>query len=235
VCSSDLFNFKKILLINPTVSLYNSTSILDAMLVDNLSTDPESIHQFFDRMFHAFSETYRHGDFVSFGGDFLYTAYKQKNPPKKRIAALIGLSFRISSADMVFTSDVFRDLGYIKPQRLVLSTSDSVTDYWKVSFRVSFLDYFDELFLPYFQARDPGLTREELIDTLSLKHIENYLRQAKHIHLMTNADELILAPGELEYLEQIFGPRAKIYPRGGHCGNLEHKDNIAYMIDIFSH
>mgnify|MGYP000545253479 CR=1 FL=1 len=80
------------------------------------------------------------------------------------MAALIGPSFRISAANMFLTSDVLNNSGYIKPKNLVLSTGDSVTDYFKVSGRVSFLDYFRELFSPYFQNKYPGTTEQMLID-----------------------------------------------------------------------
>ena len=228
-----LFNFRKVLLINPPLSLYTSTNILDDMFAKNLGDDPEAIQRFLDRMFGAFSEVYRKGDFVSFTGDFLYAAYKERKPPDERVAALIGLVFRLSSANMVFTSDVMTNFGLIKPKHVKLSTTDSLTDYFKVATRVSFHDYFNEMFAPYFKAKEHGLTDQELIEMLSLKSIESYLRRAEKIGLVTNEDELILAPGELDYLRQVFGERAKIYPRGGHCGNLEHRDNVAFMVRYF--
>ena len=38
-------------------------------------------------------------------------------------------------------------------------------------------------------------------------------------------------PGELDYLRRVFGTRIKIYPSGGHLGNLEYRDNMAFLID----
>ena len=78
------------------------------------------------------------------------------------------------------------------------------------------------------------MTRESLIAGSSLKRIEGYLRESNKIALMTNADDIILAPGEIDYLRDVFGARATIYPRGGHCGNLEFRDNVAHMIDFFA-
>lgn len=227
-----VFNFRKVLLINPPVSLYNSVSILDDMLDDNLSEDKYSA--FLDRLFSNFAELYKREDFVDFSGDFLYQAYQQLNPPQEGLAALIGLSFRLSSANMVFTSDVFTNAGYIKPKNLRLSTTDSTADYLKVATRLTFLNYFHELYLPYYQSRQPQLSEEEAIYAESLQSIEDYLRRTSKIGLITNADDLILAPGDINYLRQVFGPRAKIYPHGGHCGNMEHRDNVAYMVQFFT-
>jgi len=229
-----LFNFRKVLLICPPVSLYTSTRILDDMMEKGPGEHPEDIQRFLDRMFAVFSEVYQQGEFVSFTGDFLYAAYKKRQPPDELMAALIGLVFRISSANMVFTSDVMTNGGYIKPKNLVLGTTDSLTDYFKVAARVKFHDYFREFFTPYFKTKQPGVTEDDLIRALSLESIEDYLRDAQKIALVTNEDELILAPGELDYLRKIFGDRAKIYPRGGHCGNLDHRDNVAYMVQLFT-
>ncbi len=227
------FRFNKVLMINPPVSLYTSTSILDEMLVSNIPGGVEQFPDYFDRVFHAFSDTYRRGDFVNFGGEFLYTAYKQNQPADEDLAALIGTSFRISASSMIFTSDVVTNSGYIKPKNLKLSTGDSVTDYFKVSGRISFLDYFRELFSPYFKHKYPNITEQMLIDNLSLNRLEHFLRDHANIGLMHNADDIILADGELDYLRDIFGDRAKIYPHGGHCGNLEYRDNIAYLVQFF--
>ncbi len=231
-----VFNFQKVLLINPAVSLYTSAKILDDMFDQNIPggrDNVQNVRNFMDSMFRGFSEAYRDEDFVDFSGDFLYTAYKERKPPEERLEALIGLTFRISSAGMVFTSDVMTNSGYIKPKNLALSSTDSLTDYGKVSFRVSFLDYFHDLFAPYFLAKRPGLTKQALIESLSLHSIDGYLRRTKKIALVTNADDVILAPGELAYLRGVFGTRAKIYPRGGHCGNMSHRDNVAYMTHFF--
>jgi hypothetical protein len=51
--------------------------------------------------------------------------------------------------------------------------------------------------------------------------------------VMTNENDFILTREELDYLRQLFGERAKIYPRGGHLGNLEYKENLAYMVEFF--
>lgn len=227
------FHFQKVLMINPPVSLYNSTSLLDDMLAKNIPGGPDNFPDFFDQVFRAFSEIYRQGEFVNFGGDFLYAAYKERHPPVEILAALIGTSFRISSANMIFTSDVLTNSGYIKPKNLLLSPTDSVTDYFKVAGRVSFLDYFREMFYPFFQARYPGLTEQRLIEALSLASLEKYLRQTMKIGLLHNADDVILEAGELDYLIKMFGPRAKIYPRGGHCGNLAHRATLGYIVNFF--
>ena len=89
-----------------------------------------------------------------------------------------------------------------------------------------------EISFPYFEKKRPGLTRQAFIDSLSLRSIEPYLLSSAKFGVMTNENDFILTKGELEYLRQLFGERIKIYPRGGHLGNLEYKDNLAYMVNF---
>lgn len=229
-----LFNFKKVLMINPPVSLYNSVVRLDGMLENNIPGGVDHFDAYFGKAMNRFAGFYESHAALDFQDDFLYAIYNENNPSEADMAALIGLSFRISSSNMLFSADVLNDFGYIKPKNLKLSRTDSLTEYSKVTGRQSFVDYVDNLFFPYFKAINPGLTKEQLIKGTSLMAIEDYLKTAQKIGLLTNIDDLILAPGEVDYLKQVFQARAKIYPKGGHCGNMDHKDNVAYMIDFFS-
>ena len=135
---------------------------------------------------------------------------------------------------MVFTTDLMTNAGYIVPKNRVLSRSDSLADYAKVANRITFLEYFDELLYPYYRARQPGLSRQTLLDQLSLRSIEGYLRNSQKIHVVHNADDLILAPGEIDFFRQVFGSRARIYPTGGHCGNMDYQQNVDYMLNLFT-
>lgn len=223
------FGFGRVLLINPAVNLQKSMRILDDM-IKKVPGGEEKFEEFFDKAFLAFSNIYQLNEPVDFTGGFLFRGGK---PDDKNLIALIGLSFRLAIANMVFTSDVFTNAGYIKPKNLEFSTTDSLTDYFKVADQVSFSDYFRDIFFPYFKEQTPGLTEQQFVDQLSLKSIEPFLRRSRNVFLAHNADDIILAPGEIDYLRGVFGPRARIYPRGGHCGNLEHKENVAHMLAIF--
>jgi hypothetical protein len=229
------FNFKKVLMINPPVSLYNSVNILDRMLEENLPGGLDHFDAFVDRLMEAFTEVYTTVDHVEFNDEFLYTVYRHR-PPKsdEPLAALIGTSFRMSSASMVFTTDVMTNSGYIVPKNRVLSTTENLAPYSKVAHRITFLQYFDELLYPYYRSKQPGLGRQELLDELSLRSIEGYLRDSDKIYVMHNADDLILQPGEIDFFTDVFGSRAKIYPWGGHCGNMGYRVNVDHMLSLFA-
>ena len=72
-----------------------------------------------------------------------------------------------------------------------------------------------------------------VIERLSLRSIESYLRNTSKIILVENEDDLILKGEDLTFLKDVFGSRAQIYPFGGHCGNMRYKDNVAHLINFF--
>jgi pimeloyl-ACP methyl ester carboxylesterase len=227
-----VFNFRKVLMINPPVSLYSSATSIEEMM-KQIPGGAKKQGIFFNRMLSKFSEFYRYGNFVAINDDFLYAIYTERLFYPEETAGLIGITYRINLAGMIFASDVMTNSGYVVPKNRVLSPTDSIADYFLVSTHLSFLDYFNEYYYPYFQKLRPGLTKQALIESGSLKSIEGYLKTSAKFGMMTNENDFILAKGELEYLRQLFGERAKIYPRGGHLGNLEYKDNLAYIVDFF--
>jgi hypothetical protein len=227
-----VFKFRKALLINPPVSLYSSISLLDRML-ENIPGGVDNFPRFYNRLVEQVGRVYERSKSVDFDNEFLYQAFDAINPKSEELAALIGVSFRISSANLVFTSDLMTNFGFVKPKNVFFTRNSSPGDYGKVAMRVGFTDYYHDYFYPYYHALDPSVTREQLIGEMSLTTIEDYLRKSKKIEVMTNADDIILAPGEIDFFPRVFGDRAKIYPTGGHCGNMDYKDNVAYMVNVF--
>ena len=129
------FNFQKVLMINPPVSLHSSVARLDRMLDENIPGGLDNFNAFFNEIMAAFSDVYQSGDFVEFNDELFYAAYERYRPDARRLQALIGFAFRIASANMVFTSDVVTHSGFVVPAGLSLTSHDSVTDYFKVSAR----------------------------------------------------------------------------------------------------
>ncbi|MGV8058647.1 MAG: alpha/beta hydrolase [Smithellaceae bacterium] len=226
------FNFRKVLMVNPAVNLYNSVTRIEGLL-DKIPGGPRKIGAYFNKMLAKFTEFYRKGDFIDLNNEFLYAVYEAKLFSHDESGGLIGLSFRISLAGMIFSSDVMTNGGYVVPKNRVLTATDPLRDYLLVCIHLSFVNYFDEYFYPYFKKLRPGLTREAFIDSLSLKSIEGYLKSSSKFGVITNDDDFILAPGELDYLRHLFGERTKVYSRGGHLGNLEYRDNMENFVRFF--
>ncbi len=227
------FNFDKVLLINPPVSLYNSVQILDKLLEDNLPGGMDNFNEFYQQITKYFSEVYAKNN-IDFNDSFLYAAYTHRKPKDNHaIKALIGLDFRLSSGNMAFASDVMTKAGYVVPRNKVIGKYENTTQYARILYRLTFLDYFNDIFVPNYAAKDATNTVEKLLNATDIRCIDQYLRTSTKIGLIGNQDDIILAPGEIDYLQQLFGDRATIFPYGGHCGNMGYPDNIAAMVDFF--
>ncbi|HEY5789498.1 MAG TPA: alpha/beta hydrolase [Gammaproteobacteria bacterium] len=225
------FNFRRALMINPPVSLFDSVGKLDAIFDRSGLGDPARYIAFRDEVFEALSDVYRGSDTISFSGqDFLYQVYREKGPSDETLAKLVALTFRISAGNLVFVTDVLNKSNYIVPAAYRLTSTTRLTDYAKVAFNTSFVRYFDDLYAPYYRQRKPGVSDRDLVDAASLKAIESTLRNDARLGMLHNADDIIMLPGQVDYLAGLLGDRATIYPFGGHCGNMDHRDNVAAMV-----
>ena len=202
-------------------------------MAQNIPGGVNNFDKFFNDLIRAYTEVYKEST-DGVGDDFLYKAYQALGLEDEQLAALIGTSFRISSASLVFTSDVVADYGYIKPKGLELDRYSNLGTYNEVASRLGFTDYYHEFFYPYYQAEEPDKTRDEFIAAISLTKIADYLRTAEKITVMHNADDIILEPGEIDFFAEVFGDRATIYPLGGHLGNINYRDNVVHMVAAFT-
>jgi predicted alpha/beta-fold hydrolase len=227
------FGFRRTLMINSPVRLYSSISLLDRML-ENIPGGEDNFGQFYQNLVGAFANVYTRSDQLQLNEDFLYQAYEVFQPEKELLGALIGTSFRLSAANMAFTSDLMTNFGYIKPGNVRLPKNADLAKYNHVAMRLGFTDYFHAYFYPYHHSLDPNVSRTALIEEMSLTTIEDYLRSSDKIFAMHNQDDLILGPGEIEFVREVFGDRARIYRNGGHLGNIQHRELVHHMIQVFT-
>ena len=221
------FDFRRVLLINPPVCLYDTVSTLDRLLVDNVPGGMDNFDAWFRGIFSQtmhLTEAWGPG---GLSGESMYRTYKRLQPSEANLAALIGLTARMNAADMIFTADVMNGGGYIVPRNVEFTSTTSLTRYAMVAYKTSFVDYFDEWLFPHYQKKEPGVTRDSLLQRESLHSLEGYLKSSRKFGLIHNEDDIILAPGDIEYLERIFGDRARIFPVGGHMGNMFHPDVVS--------
>jgi Alpha/beta hydrolase family len=232
------FNFTRAVVINPSVSLFNSVNLLDEMFDRHLDTDPVSVNRFVDRTFQQVIALSSVGGGMGGGGvDFadssaIYRAYTILEPPERELELLIGLAFRLASNDMAFASDVMTDAGYVVPKNASLTPTTSLTDVLLQGLGLNFIDYFEGIYIPYYRQRFPDVTRDELIERASLRRIEPYLRAAERVVMLGTQDDVILAPGEVAWLQDVFGERARIFPTGGHCGSMDQREFVAAMLEL---
>ena len=221
------------MIINPPVNLFNSVGILDDMLDRHLRNDPTLVDRFIDRVFQQATELYDVRDRIDFTDpNVIYRAYTYLEPPEVELEILIGLAFRLVSANLAFTSDVMTNSGYVVPKNARLTPATSLTDVFIQSIDLNFVDYFDDVYVPYIQRRFPAMTRDGIIDMVSLRTIEDYLRSSDRVVMLGTENDVILAPGEIEWLENVFGERARIFPTGGHCGSMDQREFVRAMLEL---
>lgn len=227
-----VFNFEKVLLINPPVSLYNSVSILDQYF--DLRSNRQAAIAMFDEIFARFSDGYAAQESSNFDQDSIFSLFKNAHLTEAELKLLIGASFRMSSSDMIFALDASFNSGAITYKNHDIDKFESLTHSMQRASDITFVNYFEGAMLPRAQLENANITKDDLIHRYSLYAIEDYLKTADKIHLVTNSDDIILAPGEVDYLQTLFAERAKIFARGGHCGNMDRVSFVDHVNATFS-
>jgi pimeloyl-ACP methyl ester carboxylesterase len=228
------FRFERVLLLNPPKSVFSSLRIVDGLFERHLA-DPVQARAFLDAAFDAFAQLQRRaGGALDTSRDFLYAVYSALRPGRDTLEALVGLVFRLMSTNLAFVADVLTGSGYLVAPDAPIGPTSSLTNVFVEGNRLSFERFLDDLFVPHFARSEPGYSRERAIAEQDLAAIAGFLRSEPRLGLVTSADDIILAPGELAWLEGVFGRRAVIFPRGGHCGNYAERRFVAELGDFFA-
>ena len=226
-------NFERVLLINPPYNLRRSIEVIDKMLFVGMPGGIDDADRFIERVMARLGSLSQSGDALDFDNErMLLDAYEQDKLDNASLATTIGLSFRLSAASMIFTNDVMGHRGYIFPKDSEFTTGTDLDTAMALALRTSFGDYFREFYVKEAQRNDPTLSEAYLDHEASLAYLDGYMRDNPKFALITNMDDVILAPGEIDQLIGLFGTRARIFDNGGHLGNMTHPA-VAYAIVHF--
>lgn len=221
------FNFNKIYMINPAVNLFDSAKLLDKMFDDIVRED---ITILFDKV-NELTDKLASKKFINI-----------TNQPELMLRELeiddedlkigIGLVFRLAAVDIHFLTDASNARKvYVKNE---VEKFEDMDKYLKAINFSNFEEYISKIAYPYYKERYGNkLDMNKLTEFSDLNIIQKYLENAKNIHVVTNRDELILTNKNLKYLEKTFKGRIKVYPYGGHCGNMYYQENVDHMLNTF--
>ncbi|MGI9281555.1 MAG: hypothetical protein ACR2PX_18250 [Endozoicomonas sp.] len=235
------FGFERVLLLNPPVSLQRSIDNLDRLLMADVQGVDDST-TLFNHFFDKLADYFRTHKSIDLDESMLF--HVQKSPyalSREELALLIGVSFRLSVASMYFTSDAMTWDSNLIPKDFKLKRSDSRTPYFKRAMLCSFECYVKKVLIPYVgkqkkahsdQQIDDSKQRALLFEQNSLPHLETWLKNARHIGVMHNADDFIIDQKGLNFLYDTFDRRIKVYPLGGHMGNLQYHENVQDMLSF---
>jgi len=225
--------FSKVLLLNPPVSLYTSATLLDNFV----GSEPgmKNAYDYYSRLFIKFTEYFAKNGMIRLDDEAFMFKFQESEHSltREELMALIGASFRFSSAGLVFTVDALNGTGYVVEPQQKLTLGTPLEPYFKRGLWWRFTDYFDLLLLPHWKEGQPQGSERQLIEAIGLPALRDYLVKASKIGVITNADEIILRPEDLDFLTETFGSRATVFPRGGHLGNVRHRDYVARMLEFF--
>jgi ABC-type transporter lipoprotein component MlaA/pimeloyl-ACP methyl ester carboxylesterase len=131
---------------------------------------------------------------------------------------LIGLTFRLSLRDIIYSSQRRDNLGVLhhpieKWRRNPL---------YQEILQYSYQDYFDKFAIPYYQTNGVAAPAAATIETAgNLRTYETGLRDNPDIRVIVNQNDFLLTDADLEWLHVTFNTnQLTVFPQGGHLGNL---------------
>lgn len=227
------FNFKRVLMLNPPVNLYTSINNLDKLVQTRVDAI-DSTTTFYEVILEKLTRYYRQYGSINLDEAMLFDFQRSAlRLTDEQMAMLIGSVFRFSAADIVFTSDLINRRGLVVPPDYPIDEGTSLEPFFRRSLLCDFDCYITEQLIPMWRAQQDGGSLAQLVEQVSLYALEDYLRESPKIAVMHNADDIILGAGDLGFLRRTFGDRMTLYPRGGHCGNLNYRVNAQAMLEFF--
>jgi ABC-type transporter lipoprotein component MlaA len=128
---------------------------------------------------------------------------------------LIGLAFRYTLRDVIFSSQSRHPLGVLDRPLSAWNRQHAYDEIMDFSYR----DYVTRFVFPHYKAR--GISEAEFRKYGTLRTSGPGLRASRNSMLITNRNDFLLPPGDLAWLRSTFGSsRLRVFPDGGHLGNL---------------
>ena len=207
-----LISFERYVAINPPVSLEHGVTALDRFYNAPLEY-PEEERQ--EQIGHTLLKA------IQFGGGTLTPTVAL---PFSELEAqfLIGLSFRSTLQDIIWQTQFRKNMGVLKTPLKSNQRSpayDEIADF-------SYIEYLYAFVLPHLAVLRDDIDDSEagarrLFDLCDLRSLESELRANPRIEIVTNDNDFLLAPGDLDWLCSVITPsRCHHFERGGHLGNL---------------
>jgi hypothetical protein len=99
----------------------------------------------------------------------------------------------------------------------------------------TFTDYNEKIAVPLWQKQtgNTDVDKENFIQGGSLARILARLRGNPKVRIMHNADDFMAEKKSIVALKEALGDQVKLYPYGGHLGNLWYPENKEYALRYF--
>ncbi|MDR2878943.1 MAG: alpha/beta hydrolase [Fusobacteriales bacterium] len=215
---------KKSLLLNSPVDIFKASRILDGYLVKNGIYDAEGIEKYFDSIFQKMLRN-KNIKLANFDMNNLPELMKGLDLSDRDLGILTGLLFRVYSANLTFTGDVFNGGGRLIKSGKVPARFDSITNYFLDGLSISYDEYASEILYPYLVKNEKfSGSYDDFLMTFSMKNSEEFIRtHNEDIIFVTSLDDILIDQTDIAYIRRTFKNRV-FFPYGGHTGILWHEE-----------
>ncbi len=144
---------------------------------------------------------------------------------------LIGLSFHLNLMETLYCIHKFHDTNYFRSEKAFFDQRGIYSELDRITFR----SYVDNMLLKEFAKRVSGAESAEAMSSKAgLVAVEKTLRDDLRVGVVHNADDFILREGDVGWLRERLGARARIFAHGGHLGNLYTEEVRKAILDLAS-
>lgn len=217
-----VFNFNKIIIFNPPFNMKRSILLLDQYYDEGKKITFERKDIIISTIYSIAAQMQDTG----FKLDIVGEGIKRLSLTKSESQWLIGESFRQNLADVIYTSQQVHDLRILKQRATSFHKRERLTESKTFGFR----EYFTRFLAPSLMPNRQTPTRENLEAMLfqaDFRNLEEIIKTHKNIYILTNKDDFLIAPEDIDFLENAAQERFYLYPYGGHMGNLWFPSNRA--------
>lgn len=142
------FNFKKVLLLNPPINLYTSITNLDKLV----QTEVKGINSsttFYELVLTKLTRYFQQKNYIDLNNALLYDFQQSKQHlTNKQMAILINTSFRFSTTNIAYTSNLINRHGLITPPKFPITKNTNLTPFLKRALQYNFDYYITEQIIP---------------------------------------------------------------------------------------
>jgi pimeloyl-ACP methyl ester carboxylesterase len=131
---------------------------------------------------------------------------------------LIGLTFRFTLRDIIFSSQRRNNQGILRQPIRNLKREPVYQEILQYSYQ----DYFEKLAIPYYQAQGLGSNTATVLEQAGdLRTYDAGLRANPNIRVIVNQNDFLLAEEDMAWLRATLAPdQLTVFAQGGHLGNL---------------
>ncbi|MNK06304.1 Alpha/beta hydrolase family protein [compost metagenome] len=224
------FNFSHVLTINPPLDLLHAVNQLDAMYVRGQSLSESRKAYVFTRLLDVGGDVLASKKPFS-GAQDLQNVFDRLHFNDSDLSYIVALSFRLSLKDVIFASQQVKDSGLLR---------NRVSEFYRnarynEAGNIFFADYMERFVFPRVKAqKDLDYSVSDLNEESSIYQFADLIRNDSGIFFVHSQDDFLLKNGDLAWAKDIFGPRALVFPYGGHCGAMGFTQFEGFLKQIFT-